>query len=158
MFQLTEPSVKLHVYVCAQVFYLCPLLFEVSDQQNCISRPYWRQSQKLACFPVVHEYTFLSKSGMNYQVITVICKFALSWREREGGRWDWLGWEWIRMATQVAQLLLKGLFITVRSLLAPSPLLSPSSILTRPHLNNGPNTKKHVVCVCGWRGSGFMYL
>lgn len=51
------------------------------------------------------------------------------------------------MATQVAQLLLKGLFITVRSLLAPSPLLSPSSVLTRPHPNNGPNTKKRVVCV-----------
>ncbi len=53
------------------------------------------------------------------------------------------------MATHVAQLLLKGLFITVRSLPAPSPLLSPSSVLTRPHLNNGPNTKKRVVCVDG---------
>lgn len=53
------------------------------------------------------------------------------------------------MATQVAQLLLKGLFITVRSLLAPSPLLLASSVLTRPHLNNGPNTKKHVVYVKG---------
>lgn len=71
------------------------------------------------------------------------------------------------MATQVAQLLLKGLFITVRSLLAPSPLLSPSSVLTRPHLNNGPNTQKHVVCVdgvcvcvrgVGGGGSGFTYL
>ena len=66
------------------------------------------------------------------------------------------------MATQVAQLLLKGLFITVRSLLAPSPLLSPSSVLTRPHPNNGPYTKKRVVCVegvcvCGG-GSGFTYL
>lgn len=58
------------------------------------------------------------------------------------------------MATQVAQLLLKGLFITVRSLLAPSPLLSPSSVFTRPHLNNGPNTKKHVVCVEGVFGGG----
>ncbi len=61
------------------------------------------------------------------------------------------------MATQVAQLLLKGLFITVRSLLAPSPLLSPSSVLTRPHLNNGPNTQKHVVCVdgvCVWGVGG----
>lgn len=58
------------------------------------------------------------------------------------------------MATQVAQLLLKGLFITVRSLLAPSPLLSPSSILTRPHLNNGPNTKKHVCVFVGVGGDG----
>lgn len=61
--------------------------------------------------------------------------------KREGGRWDLLGWEWIRMATQVAQLLLKGLFITVRSLLASSPMLLPSSVLTSPHLNIGPHTK-----------------
>lgn len=66
----------------------------------------------------------------------------------EGG-WRGLGRDWIRMATQVAQLLLKGLFITVRSRLASGPLHSPSSILTRPHLNNGPVTKNGVVvCVC----------
>lgn len=66
------------------------------------------------------------------------------------------------MATQVAQLLLKGLFITVRSRLASGPLHSPSSILTRPHLNNGPVTKNGVVvCVCtfvcvfGGGGTGF---
>lgn len=56
------------------------------------------------------------------------------------------------MATQVAQLLLKGLFITVRSLLAPSPQLSPSSILTRPHPNNWPKTKNRVVYVRAGRG------
>lgn len=49
------------------------------------------------------------------------------------------------MATHVAQLLLKGLFITVTSHLASGPLLSPSSVLTRPHLNNGPDTQK-VLC------------
>lgn len=58
----------------------------------------------------------------------------------EGG-WRGLGRDWIRMATHVAQLLLKGLFITVMSHLASGPLLSPSSILTRPHLNNGPDTQ-----------------
>lgn len=61
------------------------------------------------------------------------------------------------MATQVAQLLLKGLFITVRSRLASGPLLSPSSILTRPNLNNGPDTKNAVVfcvCACVCRGGG----
>lgn len=66
------------------------------------------------------------------------------------------------MATQVAQLLLKGLFITVRSFLAPSPQLSPSSVLTRPHPNNGPKTKNRVVYVkgvcVGWGDSGFKYL
>lgn len=88
-----------------------------------------------------------------------VCLCVWGW----GGWWGQHGWEWIRMATQVAQLLLKGLFITVRSLLAPSPPLLASSVLTRPHLNNGPNTKKHVVyvkgvCVCSMCVSICVYM
>lgn len=84
-----------------------------------------------------------------------------------GGGVGGLGRDWIRMATHVAQLLLKGLFITVMSHLASGPLLSPSSILTRPHLNNGPDTQTVLcfvfcvcVCACVWGGWGlsFTYL
>lgn len=91
----------------------------------------------------LHTVHYKPKHAINL-VITMICKCALLLMEGWRG---WLGREQIRMATQVAQLLLKGLFITVRSCLASSPLFSPSSILTRPHLNNGPNTKKRVTCV-----------
>lgn len=76
----------------------------------------------------------------------------------EGG-WRGLGRDWIRMATHVAQLLLKGLFITVMSHLASGPLLSPSSILTRPHLNNGSDTQTVLyfvfVLMCMGVGAGF---
>lgn len=133
MFQLTRPSVYLRfVYV--------PFFLHGRTSFNTQSDTFDDVSTKSAwgqVFIVAH-----LQSSRNHQVITAICKF----RADGGNR---LGWEWIRMAAQVAQLLLKGLFITVRSLLAPSALLSPSSVFTGPHLNNGPNTKKHVVCVWG---------
>lgn len=81
---------------------------------------------------------FDAEVSVNHQVITMVCKFPPEWGRRG---WRGLGRDWIRMATHVAQLLLKGLFITVMSHLASGPLLSPSSILTRPHLNNGPDAQ-----------------
>lgn len=168
MFQLTKPSVKLWTCVCVSVsgcicvFCLCPLLWGF-EPTKIKSKTVPKTPSEDVCLSVVHTYmcslyliynpVWTTKSSQQYVNLLSHCGGG-----REGGRWDRLGWEWIRMATQVAQLLLKGLFITVTSLLAPSPLLSPSSVLTRPHLNNGPNTKKHVVCVEGVGGSGFTYL
>ena len=155
MFQLSKPSVKLWERVC-----VC-ILFRLSPfwgfKPTKINRETLLDTLEDVCLYLVHTFMcslcfiynpgWTTKSSQQYVNLLSHCG-----GEREGGRWDRLGWEWIRMATHVAQLLLKGLFITVRSLLAPSPLLSPSSVLTRPHLNNGPNTKKHVVCVEGVLG------
>lgn len=122
--------------VYLHVFCLCSLLSEAWQQQKSTASVEGRLGG-------VEARALPLQAGTSGQVIVAICKSALSYWEREGGQWDRL-----RMATQVAQLLLKGLFITVRSLLAPSPLLLPSSILTRPHLNNEPNTKS-VWCMFG---------
>lgn len=164
MFQLTKPSVKLWAWACVCVcvsasvhmcvFFMSPSFLMLQTNrtlQHDLTEDTVRHLYTWKC--IVHTYmcslcfiynaVWTTKSSQRYVNLLSHCGGG-----RERGRW-----EWIRMATQVAQLLLKGLFITVRSLLAPSPLLSPSSVLTRPHLNNGPNTKKHVVCVEGvWGG------
>lgn len=172
MFQLTKPSVKLWAHVCARVAavgFSIPLLKPLNEKNNdttfpkCSLNSLKKKKKSLSFCSSQTSNVFDAEVSVNYQVITMVCKFPPEWGRRG---WRGLGRDWIRMATHVAQLLLKGLFITVMSHLASGPLLSPSSILTRPHLNNGPDaqTVLHFVfvrmCVGGGVGWGlsFKYL
>lgn len=113
MFQLTKPSVKPQVCVsmgereCVCVCLLMCVLLMSSAFAGVEFETKSLYCAHIYKFIVIHLQTSTESSQKNVN--------ALSLRRQEGGRWARLGLEWIRMATHVAQLLLKGLFITVRS-------------------------------------------